>query len=191
MWRVGTEARASLEKSAEWSAEPTTVTRSVTIASKARCWTLVIFATNRGRYVCRKQEVKCTKKKGIIIGSVIGVLFRSSKFLVPALSLADPTVIVLLGGLYLYGMWSERRKKQKGSSNVEESQPLSDASSTISDYEKGVVKGSKSESDESDEGHHPVRPLSPGSYTQFYSSYSVYLDSTISAPSQVRRIIDV
>jgi len=46
-------------------------------------------------------------------------------------------LFLLLGAMYLYGTWSDRRKK---SPTGEESQPLSNRSKTDSDCEKGVTE---------------------------------------------------
>ena len=138
----------------------------------------------------RNQEVKCSKKKGIIVGSVIGTIFGSSEFRISAFYLVDPAVPVFLGGLYLYGMWSERRKKRGGSSTAEENTLLSDGSETVSDCEKGVTKASKNKNKNKNkknenDGDHVVRPPSTGTrHTRFHSPRS-NTDSTIATPVQV------
>jgi len=63
---------------------------------------------------------------------------------------------VLLGALYLYGKWADRRKRK--SSTAEESEPLSDGSGTTPDCEKGFPKASKNKKNESVDDH-MVRPL--------------------------------
>jgi len=74
-------------------------------------------------YDSQKQEVKCTRKKAIIVGTIISSLF------------------VILGALYLYATCSDRRKKRKGPS-TEENEPLSSGTGNISDLEKGPAKAS-------------------------------------------------
>ena len=111
--------------------------------------------------ICRKHEVNCSKKKGIIVGSVIGTLFGSSALRMFVFYPVDPTVSVLLGALYLYGIWSDRRKKQRGSSTAEENRPLSDESGTVSDCEKGIAKASNNKNENYDD--RIVRPPSTGS----------------------------
>lgn len=75
-------------------------------------------------YDNRNQEVTCTRKKAIIVGSVIGALFT------------------ILGVLYLYVTFSERRKRRKNRSILEENEPLSDGV-RCPDCEKGVAQASK------------------------------------------------
>ena len=59
------------------------------------------------------------------------------------LSCSNFTISVVLGMLYLYGTWKERRKRRKGSSTAEENEPLSDRAKTVSDCEKGIAKAKK------------------------------------------------
>jgi len=87
--------------------------------------------TNRSTcYDGRQKEPGCTKKKAIIVGSVIGVLF------------------VVLGVLYLYATCSDRRKKRKTPPPAAENEPLSDKSGNISDLEQGVAEANKNDTDE-------------------------------------------
>ena len=72
------------------------------------------------------------------------------------LSCSNFAISVLLGVLYLYGTWKERRKRRKGSSTAEENEPLSDGVRTVSDCEKGITKAS--ESKKHDDDGHVVRP---------------------------------
>lgn len=71
----------------------------------------------------------------------------------------DPAALVLVGGLYLYGMWSERRRRRRGSPTTEENEPLSNGSSVVSDCEKGGTKASKNKDEKNDgDDDRMVRP---------------------------------
>ena len=65
-------------------------TRFATIASEIHLLSLSSASlTVVGAFVCRQQKVKCSKKKGIIIGIVVASLFGSSRFHAPAPPPAD------------------------------------------------------------------------------------------------------
>ena len=66
-----------------------------------------------------------------------------------------PLISALLGMLYLYGMWTERRKR---SPKTEENEPLSNGSKTTSDCEKGITEESENENVDD----YVVRPLGTG-----------------------------
>ncbi|KAF9783918.1 hypothetical protein BJ322DRAFT_1021677 [Thelephora terrestris] len=76
--------------------------------------------SNADCYDNRNKGVKCTKKKAIIVGSVVSSLF------------------VTLGLLLLYATFSDRRRKRKVPSTGEESEPLSNGAGATSDCEKGA-----------------------------------------------------
>jgi hypothetical protein len=98
--------------------------------------------------------------------------------------------LVFLGALYLYGMWTERRKKWrkgKSSSTPEENQPLGDGPRTDSDCEKGAVTAASK--NENDVGYE-VRPLASTGSCRI-SLTVCCTDSTIAAHRQVRWSIGV
>jgi len=81
-------------------------------------------------------------------------------------------------------MWSERRKKQTGSSTAEENTLLSDGSESISDCEKGATKASKNKKNEDDGGHMVRPPSTQTRYTRFRSPRPL-TDFIIATPLQV------
>ncbi|KAF9783856.1 hypothetical protein BJ322DRAFT_1021628 [Thelephora terrestris] len=118
-------------------------------------------------YDNRNKGVKCTKKKAIIVGSVISSLF------------------VILGLLLLYATFSERRKKCKVTSTTEESEPLSNGAGASSDCEKGTTNASmKDNHEDNDDSMHLDKPdeapvSRTSSITSNLSSYNRTLDLTL------------
>jgi len=70
--------------------ESSTAAQFAIIASKAHSRILILFIADRRRWcVRRQQKVKCSKKKGIIIGVVVASLFGSSRSRVLPFPAAD------------------------------------------------------------------------------------------------------
>lgn len=84
---------------------------------------------------------------------------------------------VLLGALYLYATWSDRRKKRKARSAAEENDPLSDG--TVNDFEKGIARANQQENRDG----FMVRP--PDTRTRKVPLTVHHMDSIFAATRQV------
>lgn len=141
----------------------------------------LVHATNKTRrYVHRKKEVRCTKEKAIIVGSVIGSIFGTSRLRSFTRFHPVDTVLVLLAALYLYATCSDRLKKRRRSRSAEETEPLSRGTGSTLDVEKGVSKAG----DDS-----MVRLFNTEEYKVSLTTY--HADSVTTASRQVRWIVGV
>ena len=76
-----------MEEQPGWRERPSTAARFAITASEIHsCIPILRIANSNLWRFCRQQKVKCSKKKGIIIGIVVATLFGLSKLHAPAFS---------------------------------------------------------------------------------------------------------